>query len=275
MPDVYATLATADADLQERLAEVLEIRGADPQQLAIQRAFLADIPFPARATVLEVGSGTGVFCRTLACWPNAGTVIGVEPVPAFVRAARALAAGLPNVCFREADGERLPFENDSVDVVCFYTTLCHMPARERALAEAFRVLRPGGTLGIVDGDYAYITVGVGDDDPLQACANAVIANAVDDPWLVRRLRPLVRAAGFEPGRLRSHGYVDTTATGYMMTIVDRGADLLHTSGRIGAETAAALKAEARHRVEEERFFGHISYVSLVARKPAITESRDD
>jgi hypothetical protein len=65
---------------------------------------------------------------------------------------------------------------------------------------------------------------------------------------------------------RSHGFVETYG-GYMLTVVDRGADMLCGSGRIGDETAAALKAEARRRVETGAFFGHIAYVSLTARKP--------
>jgi hypothetical protein len=53
----------------------------------------------------------------------------------------------------------------------------------------------------------------------------------------------------------------------MLTIIDRGADLLCASGQIGAEAAEALKAEARRRVAAGTFFGHIAYGSLVARKP--------
>jgi hypothetical protein len=71
----------------------------------------------------------------------------------------------------------------------------------------------------------------------------------------------------EVRRFHSHGFVETHA-GYMLTIVDRGADALHTSGQIGPELAAALKAEARRRVEDGAFFGHIAYASLMAQKPA-------
>lgn len=49
--------------------------------------------------------------------------------------------------------------------------------------------------------------------------------------------------------------------------VDRGADALVASGRIGADMAAALKAEALRRVTAGTYFGHIAYMSLVARKP--------
>jgi hypothetical protein len=53
----------------------------------------------------------------------------------------------------------------------------------------------------------------------------------------------------------------------MLTIVDRGADALHSSGRIGHELAAAFKSEARRRVLSGEFFGQITYASLIASKP--------
>jgi hypothetical protein len=59
MPDVWATVTALDKAAQERLAEVLERRGAEPQQQAMRRGFLADVPFTSDAHVLEVGCGTG------------------------------------------------------------------------------------------------------------------------------------------------------------------------------------------------------------------------
>jgi hypothetical protein len=50
--------------------------------------------------------------------------------------------------------------------------------------------------------------------------------------------------------------------------VDLGADALVASGRIDADTAARLKAEARRRVTNGRYFGHIAYMSAVGRTPA-------
>jgi len=76
MPDVYANITELDATMQTRLVEVLETRGADPQQQAMRRAFLADVPFPAQARILEVGCGTGVLMRVLARWPGVAEVVG-------------------------------------------------------------------------------------------------------------------------------------------------------------------------------------------------------
>ena len=89
-----------------------------------------------------------------------------------------------------------------------------------------------------------------------------------DPYLVRRLPRLVREAGFEPGRLRGYSYVEApSASGYMLAIADRGADVLVASGRIDADAGEALKAEFRRRSAQQEFFGNIAYASLVARKP--------
>jgi hypothetical protein len=54
----------------------------------------------------------------------------------------------------------------------------------------------------------------------------------------------------------------------MLTVIDRGADMLRAAGKIGDELAEALKAEARRRVAAGGFFGHIAYSSVLARRPA-------
>jgi ubiquinone/menaquinone biosynthesis C-methylase UbiE len=167
----------------------------------------------------------------------------------------------------EGDARALELKGQSVDVVVFHTTLCHVPGPHLALAEAARVLRPGGWLTVFDGDYATTTVALHPSDPLEACAAAFVEFSVNDPWLVRRLPALLEQAGFEPVRMRCYGYVETRDARYTPTIVDRGADALVAAGRIGEETATALKAEARRRIAEGRFFGHVAYASLVARLP--------
>lgn len=93
-----------------------------------------------------------------------------------------------------------------------------------------------------------------------------MASMVTHRWLMRRLHQLVRDGGFDVEGVRSHGFIEPAGGGYMLTVVDRGADLLHVDGQISAGTAAALKAEARRRVADGAFFGHIAYTSLVARR---------
>jgi ubiquinone/menaquinone biosynthesis C-methylase UbiE len=198
-----------------------------------------------------------------------GETIGVDPSPVFVAKARELAGGLTAVVFEVADGRSLPFADNRFEAVVFHTTLCHVPEPESMLHEAARVLRPGGCLAVFEGDYATATLATRAEDPLDVCADAFREHFVHDPWLVRRLPPLLRRAGVQLQSARSYGYVETSKPGFMLaTWVDLGADALAASGRIGSDMAAALKAEARRRVTTGEYFGHIAYMSLVARKPA-------
>lgn len=267
MTDVWATVSELDAATQERLAAVLEARGADPQQQEMRRTFLETIDHAEGARVLDVGCGTGVLTRQLVARPGIGSVVGVDAAPSLLGRARALAAGLDAVEFLEADARTLPFAEGEFDVVVFDSTLSHVPDPDLALREAYRVLRPSGVLAAFDGDYATATVSLGDHDPLQSCVDAMMAGSVTDRRLVRRLPSLVGRCGFASVSFRSHGFVETTGGDYMLSVVDRGADLLHSRGEIGDETAAGLKAEARRRVDAGTFFGHIAYASLTARKP--------
>jgi ubiquinone/menaquinone biosynthesis C-methylase UbiE len=269
MPDVYLTIGQAVPAVIEDLARILELRAADPQQGAMRDAYFADLGLPSSARVLEVGSGTGAICRALAVLTETREVVGVDPSPGFLDIARSLADGLANVAFVEGDAKALPLADGSFDAVVFHTTLCHVPDPEVALGEALRVLRRGGRLAIFDGDYATVTCATGCSDPLPGCAAAMVESTVYDRWFARRLPKLVLEAGFHVEHLRGHSYVEAPASaGYMLAIVDRGADALLVSGRIGEKTAAALKAEARRRSDAGEFFGHIGYVSLIGSKPA-------
>jgi ubiquinone/menaquinone biosynthesis C-methylase UbiE len=260
--DPYARIADVDDATVAALAERFEIRAADPRQHELWDAFLSRIPDRTAARVLEVGCGTGIITEKIARRPGVSEAVGVDPCPGFVERARRRA---PQLRFEVADGRALPFPDHAVDGVVFATTLCHVPEPERAMAEARRVLRPDGFLLVYEGDYVATTVALARHDPLQCCVDAAVAGLVHDPWLVRRLAPLARQAGFTTDALVDHGYLDTDSPAYTPSLIDVGADRLVAAGTITEPTAAALKDEARSRAGAGRYFGHIGYVSLLAR----------
>ena len=268
MPDVYAKISEVDPKIQERLVDVLEMRIADPRQLAMWHAYLSDIDFPPDARVLEIGCGTGAVTRVLAQWPDVAQVIGVDPSAVFIARAHTLAQNIPNLSFEEGDGRSLRFEASSFEVVVVHQSLSHVPQPEQLIEEAFRVLQPGGWLAVFDGDYSTATVAIGEFDPLEVCVHAFRTNFVHDPWIVRHLPQLIHRAGFDVKPMRSHGYIEAPEGGYMLTWIERGTDVLLQAGRISKESAEALKAEAHRRNAEKTWFGHIAFASILGQKPA-------
>ena len=262
--DPYARIGELDDSTVAGLAARLELRGSDPRQRRLWGEFLARATHPAGSTVLEVGCGIGIITQLIAAQPGVAQAVGVDPSPYLVEQARRRA---PSQRFEVADGRCLPFADQTMDGVVFCTTLCHVPGPERALAEALRVLKHGGSLLVYDGDYATSTVALHAHDPLQRCVEAAIARLVHDPWLIRRLGQLAVAAGFARGELHSHGYLELDAPTYLPSLVTVGAATLVEAGVIAPQTAEALQAEAAQRASTDRFFGHIAYASLLTHRP--------
>lgn len=94
------------------------------------------------ASVLDVGCGTGIASAPFAA--NGFPVTGVDPSPAMLAQAKQL---MPAAILVEGSAEALPFPNERFDLVIGAQAF-HWLDRTRALAEAHRVLRPGGTIAI-------------------------------------------------------------------------------------------------------------------------------
>ncbi|OIQ71085.1 demethylmenaquinone methyltransferase [mine drainage metagenome] len=114
----------------------------DKHEAAYVSELLALRPFvPWEGRGLEIGVGSGRFAAPL------GVQVGVDPSPAML--AHAAARGIQVV---EGRAENLPFADGSFDHALVVTTLCFVDSPTGMLAEAHRVLKPGGRLviGFID-----------------------------------------------------------------------------------------------------------------------------
>ena len=106
---------------------------------------------PAGGSVVDVGCGTGTFAIALAAARPDTHVTGVDGDPAILELARRKPAA-DAVTWRHGLADKLPLADASADAAVMSLLLHHLdPAgKRRALAEAVRVLRPGGQLHIAD-----------------------------------------------------------------------------------------------------------------------------
>ena len=103
----------------------------------------------ASGRTLDIGAGTGANVGLFP--PAVSELVLVEPDPHMLKKLRAKLEGRgEGASAIEAPAERLPFADSSVDTVVFTLVLCTVPDPSAALAEAARVLRPGGKLLFVE-----------------------------------------------------------------------------------------------------------------------------
>jgi ubiquinone/menaquinone biosynthesis C-methylase UbiE len=104
--------------------------------------------------VLDVGTGPGFVAFLLAELEK--KVIGIDLSEDMIQIANRNASDLGfNVDFRVGDAENLPFEDESFDAVVNRYVLWTLPNPERAMHEWRRVLKPGGILIIIDGNWSH------------------------------------------------------------------------------------------------------------------------
>ena len=102
--------------------------------------------------VLDAGSGTGFLSLELAS--RGHRVTGIDFAPAMLAEARRKAAEQgAAISFEEADAEQLPFAPGSFDLVVSRHVLWTLPHPQAAIDEWKRVLRPGGRLAVIDGQF--------------------------------------------------------------------------------------------------------------------------
>ncbi|MCC7327601.1 MAG: methyltransferase domain-containing protein [Burkholderiales bacterium] len=115
----------------------------------------SDTAYPSGSTILEVGCGVGAQTVTLARRsPHARfTSVDVSADSVAEAKRRTDAAGFTNVQFQEADIFALPFATESFDHVFVCFVLEHLSRPVEALAILNRLLRPGGTMTVIEGDH--------------------------------------------------------------------------------------------------------------------------
>ena len=173
----------------------------------------ADTRYPPGSRVLEAGCGVGAQTVILASHSPQASITSIDISAASLAQARdrARRAGCPQVTFQQADLYRLPYGPGSFDHVFVCFVLEHLRDPVSALAELGRVLRPGGTLSVIEGDHGSAYFHPDSDQARRAiqCLIDLQRQAGGDALIGRRLYPLLVQAGFrEVGVSPRMVYVD-------------------------------------------------------------------
>ena len=161
----------------------------------------SDTSYPAGSVVLEAGCGVGAQTVTLAQRSPGARFMSVDISPESIAEAkqRTDAAGLTNVQFRQADIFALPFDPESFDHVFACFVLEHLSRPVEALAILKRLLKPGGTVTVIEGDHGSAYFHPDSDAAQRAiqCQVELQQAAGGNALIGRQLYPLMVEAGLD------------------------------------------------------------------------------
>jgi len=178
----------------------------------------SDTSYPSGSVVLEAGCGVGAQTVTLAQRSPRARFTSVDvSADSLAEAKRATdAAGLTNVRFQQADISALPFTPESFDHVFICFVLEHLSRPVEVLAMLRRLLRPGGTMTVIEGDHGS-TYFHPDSSPARAaiqCQVELQRLAGGNALIGRQLYPLMLEAGLKAVRVSPRMvYVDSSKPG--------------------------------------------------------------
>jgi len=175
----------------------------------------SDTHFPEGSTVLEAGCGVGAQTVTLAENSPGAKITSIDvSAESVAQAGRNLqSAGVAGVDLRQADIFSLPFEPESFDHVFVCFVLEHLPNPVEALVSLRAVLKPGGTLTVIEGDHGS-TYFHPESDAANAAINCQVElqrRAGGNAHVGRQLYPLLDRSGFGNVRVSPRMvYVDSS-----------------------------------------------------------------
>jgi ubiquinone/menaquinone biosynthesis C-methylase UbiE len=199
---------TAAAYFRDNAAHWHEIRSLYVDEREVEAALIEIIAAAAPHDLLDIGTGTGRMLEILA--PYAGNALGIDQSREMLAVARVNLerARLVNSMVRLGDMYQLPLADGSFDAVVVHQVLHYADRPDQTIAEAARVLRPGGVLIAVDfaphgleflrDDHAHRRLGFADADIQEWCRAAALTpdpslRLPGDPltvviWAARRAR---------------------------------------------------------------------------------------
>jgi len=256
--DPFARINDCTAEHIEKLANILEIRGAQPRQRRMRDACFHAAGLTAGMSMLEIGCGTGVGTRALAkiAGPT-GRVVGLDVSPGLLGYARGRKVPGTPIEYKVGDAYNLEFATDSFDASCSITLFAHLKDLAKVVREMIRVTRK--TVMLLDQDYQTLVF----ENSNTKLTRQILQHGADynvlDGWCGRKLPGLLVQAGVHDVQCWPFVYSERDAQSYLITIAERFVALAERDGIITEAEGRVWLQELYDRAVEGTFFASLNY----------------
>jgi ubiquinone/menaquinone biosynthesis C-methylase UbiE len=234
----------------ERLARYEQMFVWRPEQMRL----LEGAAIAAGHRVLDLGCGPGFLSLALAGIVGAtGAVHGVDINARFVADAnrRAADSGIGHARFHHVESATLPLADASIDRVVAKNVLEYVPDLRATLAEAVRVLTPGGRLHAIDSDWGFVIVEPWGKATVDRFFQAA-APAFREPHIGRKLPAAFHAAGLRDIDVRIVPIVDRT--GALLSVLRNMRSYIRTFATLPDAEVDGLLTAAERGIAQGTYF---------------------
>jgi ubiquinone/menaquinone biosynthesis C-methylase UbiE len=269
--DIFRLAPSMDAAVLETIATRLEFRGTDDGYARLSQSYFQRLPLQDARRILALGCGTGIEVRALKRLTGPDTaIIGVDHSPALIDTARRLSADeglVDNVAYQVGDAHHTPYGDDEFDIVTLHTLISHVDDPLEVLREARRIVRPGGTIAVFDGDYASLTFAYPDHLLAKTIEEALMQIIVANPRIMRDMPRLLTEAGLELVEADGTLYPNIGGGRFWASAAESYGVLLARSGQLAEPVVDDWRAFQARSVADETFFGAANYYTYLMRRP--------
>lgn len=194
-------------------------------------------------------------------------MVGVDTSDTMLEVARDRNRGTENAVFKVGDAIDLPLPDRSVDGVVAVQVYEYVSEIRSALTEAFRVLRPGGRLVVVDVDWSTLSWHSSNRERMRRVLS-VWDEHLADPSLPRTLAAEMNAAGFIGLDVEGHAFVNTddSLDGYSGAIIPLIGDFVQDRG-VGTGEVQDWTTELRDMSAAGEYFFSLTKFVFYGRRP--------
>lgn len=257
-------------EFDTKAAKAVEAGYLSPDVTAQRAAVLERLTLRTGEHVLDIGAGPGLLTFDMAQLVGQdGRAVGMDVSAPMNQLARERCKDLPQASFQEADATDLPFADHSFDAVVSTQVYEYVTDITKALSEAYRIVKPGGRILILDTNWDSLVINVRNRGRHQKVL-AAWEEHLAEPNLPAKLAPLLKRAGFQITSREVFPLLNTEyqANTYSNMILPMIAKFVVDRQDLTKDDAQAWHDEIKQLNSEDSFFFSLNRYLFQAIRPS-------